>query len=326
MRPSPQVRRCRGWIGGLWFVAFAISFVEPAPTTAQEQPVDDWLTPLPAAAIRAVPSTNETTAAPGDFATLRTEITGSRAKVAWTPSPPPATATTSVTLVYSVDAPGHWEVRDWQSIPMQRGTNGWNASLPVHSLSVPIAYFVRASGDGFIRASPPRLFRPLLAGLEEPTHPFTGFLDGFEHGIDGWSGATGREPEGALSLSTNALSGTGALRLEVPKQRSSIAVGTVRVRGWMLWEFNPTALRLSARAPHGPGRVRCNLVANARTDEIQVFQDLRDHAVDRHWTRLEIPIADFGGIRLRDVDWMTIQFLAEPGEDLLVDDVELVLP
>jgi hypothetical protein len=313
-----------GWIGcfGALFAAMAAT---TAPAPVPERPADDWLPPVPAAVAPTLPP-NDHGAASGEFASLRAEIAGARAKIAWTPTQSPPASAATATLVYSIDPPGHWEVRDWQSTPMQRGPESWIAPLPVACLSVPVVYFIRYAGDGPTRTSPARVFQPLLAGLEEPSHPFTGFLDGFEQGIQGWSGGTGREPDGAISHTTNALSGIGALRLEIPRQRSSVAAGSVRVRGWMLWELSPTALRFSARAPHGHGRVRCSLVANARTAEVQVFPDARDHPVDRHWSRLEFPIADFGGLRLREVDWMTIQFLAAPGEDLLVDDVELVLP
>ncbi|MBL9137272.1 MAG: hypothetical protein JNK85_15475 [Verrucomicrobiales bacterium] len=329
MRSNDQDRSrldVRAWAAGLLLACGSQAAPGPAvaPTPNPTPPGDDWLPPVPEAAAEesAWPSSDD--AARGPFAELRAEIDGLRVKVNWPRTNEVAVA--SATMVYSVDSPGHWAVRDWRSAAMQRAPGGWTATLPIPCVTIPVVYYLRHTADGITRLSPARVFRPDQAGMEEANPPFTGFLDGFEQGLEGWTGGTGREPEGTLTYSTNAFSGSGALRLQIPQQRSSVAAATVRLRGWMLWEFSPTTLRFAARAPRGSGTLRCSLVSKARTPEIQVHADRREHQVHGSWTRIEIPIAEFAGLRLRDVDWMTIQFFDEPGADLLVDDVELVLP
>lgn len=314
-------------VGKSWRVAVLLGLAARAmanDAVPRETPGDAWLDPAPVIIPPDSAPVPAEEASRVPFAQLRCDAGRWNAKVVW-PKTNELSAASAV-VVYSIDPPGHWAVRDWRTIPMTRNPSAWEASIPIPSTTVPVVYYLRHSVAGVTRASPARILQPDKAGIEEPSQPFTGFLDGFEQGIQGWSGGTGREPEGAISYSTNAFSGSGALRLQIPNQRSTIAAATVRLRGWMLWDFSPTALRFAARAPRGTGRLRCALVSHARTPEVQIHTSARDHEVHKDWTRIEIPLSDFPGLRWRDVDWMTFQFFDEPGADLLVDDVELVLP
>ena len=132
-------------------------------------------------------------------------------------------------------------------------------------------------------------------------------------------------PRPRLRTAANALTGLRALRIEVPDGRASMTVGTVRIQGWMLIEHAPVAVRFAARTEGGEGKVGCRLHGHAGTDRVAVFPTRAEFSIGPEWRRLEVPIQAFSGLRPLEVDWMTIQFRAESGRALLVDDVELVL-
>ncbi len=230
-----------------------------------------------------------------------------------------------VVLVASTGAPGHWRSRDWRSRPMTRAEARWTAILPLTSVEVPVVYFLSIVDGGRTNATDLRLFQPRLAGLSAPTFPFTGYLDGFEEGLGSWEPTVAVGGKEVWGPSTNALSGRSALRLSVPAGRGSMTIGTVRVQGWMLDEHAPIAVRFAARTEFGSGRVGCALHSHARTEELAVHPALGAFEVGPSWQRLEIPMAAFAGLRPSAVDWFTVQFFAEPGRALLLDDVELVL-
>lgn len=245
-----------------------------------------------------------------------------RLRVRWSP---PASVT-GIEVLASTDSPGHWRVRDWRRYPMApEGAGSWQASIPVPSVEVPTFYLVRATLAGKPTDSPPRIFRPRLAGLTQPTFPFTGFLEGFEEGVDAWELIGRASVPGSLGWSNHAASGRHALRVVVPSGRGSVTIGTVRVRGWMLVEHPVVALRWMARTESGEGRVRCALHSRARTPDLAVHESREEWVVGPGWRQVEVPLVGLPHLRPADVDWLTLQFRAEAGGVLLVDDLELVL-
>ncbi len=227
-------------------------------------------------------------------------------------------------VLTSTDAPGHWPARDWRAWPMTGRTGDWEARIPLESATTPVVYFVEAGG-GATNASAMRWFRPRLAGVMEATRPFTGHLEGFEQGIAGWEWGGSGDGASWMATSTQAWAGRGALRMEVPVGRASATVGTVRLRGWMLVEQAPVNLVMVARTEKGRGRLRLALHGGARSEGLAVYPARREVEVGPAWRRVEVPIDSFVNLRPSMVDWLTVQFLADAGSAVLLDDVELEL-
>lgn len=228
-------------------------------------------------------------------------------------------------VMASTDAPGHWPVRDWRSWAMTGRPGGWEARIPLISASAPVVYFIEAVDAGKTNASAMRWFRPRAAGVEEPTFPFAGHLEGFEQGMVGWEWGGSGDGSDWMTVSTEAWSGRGALRIEVPAGRASATVGTVRVRGWMLVEHAPRKVVVVARTEKGTGRLRMAMHGDARSPGLAVFPAKTEIEVGPKWRRVEVPIESFVNLRPAAVDWLTIQFLAESGRAVLLDDLELEL-
>lgn len=240
------------------------------------------------------------------------------------PAPGPVGGVVPRVLV-STDAPGHWPVRDWRSWPMAGVAGGWEANIPLVSATTPVVYFVEAVGGGTTNASAMRWFRPKLAGVLEPTFPFVGHLEGFEQGTAGWEWGGSADATEWMTLSTQAWSGRSALRIEIPTGRASATVGTVRVRGWMLVEHAPRQVVVVARTEKGMGRLRMALHGDARSPQLAVYPAKAEYEVGPKWRRIEVPLDSFVNLRPATVDWLTIQFLAESGRAVLLDDLELEL-
>ena len=250
---------------------------------------------------------------------------GGRLQITWELGALPGTNEGSPRVIASTDAPGHWAVRDWRAWPMTAVEGGWEARLPLLSASVPVVYFVEDAGSRETRQSSMRCFWPQRAGVLEPTLAFRGFLEGFEQGLVGWEWGGSGDGGAWMTVSTNAWAGRGALRLEVPTGRGSATVGTVRVRGWMLDEFQPKAISMAVRMESGEGRLRLALHGHARTEALAVYPALDPISVSAEWQRVEVPLKQFVHLRNALVDWMTLQLLADSGRAVLVDEVELVL-
>lgn len=257
---------------------------------------------------------------------------GGRLSIVWSSSAPEGAAFQGTgdgwVVEWSAGAPGHWASRDWRVQPLAVVDGCRRAFVPLLSAVEPVVYRLRKEGDGGGRGgaqvTAPRVYRPALADPPVTVGPFSGLLDGFEEGIGGWSGAVPGIREG-FSWTSQSLTGRGALRIQVPERRASMTVGTVRLQGWMLSEFSPRAVRFAARTESGEGRVSCRLHGHAGTEQLSVFPAKGEFRIGPEWRRLEIPIEAFAGLRATEVDWLSLQFRAEAGRVLLVDDLELVL-
>lgn len=294
----------------------AASF-RPMPAGAADDPPDAWASGEWSAR---TPTVGEPDGAA--YVRLSGRSAGRHLEIRWEPDE--VLIIDQATAWVSTDASDAHTVRDWRTFPMQRAGGAWIARIALRSIEVPTVYFVQSQQDGRSTASPPRIFRPRAAGWEGPTYPFGGYLDGFEEGTEGWELVAGGGAH-QLTLSTNALSGRGALSLQVPSGRGSVTVGSARLRGWMLTEHRPRAVRLAVRTEFGTGRVHLSLHSRARTPDLGVHPAAWGAVVDDHWRRIEIPLGDFASLRAAQVDWMTLQFFADSGTTLLVDDVELVM-
>jgi hypothetical protein len=226
-------------------------------------------------------------------------------------------------VVLSTDAPGHWPVRDWRSWPMTAGAGGWEARIPLVSATAPVVYFVESVAGGVTNASAMRCFRPVAAGVMEATSPFTGHLDGFEQGLVGWEWGGSGDGAEWMALTEEAWTGRWAMRVTVPRGRASATVGTVRLRSWMLEGGVAGRLVMAARTTGGEGRLRFALHGNARTSGLAVYPAKGEEAVGPVWRRVEVPLERFVNLRPWTVDWLTIQFVADAGRVVVLDDLEL---
>ncbi len=223
-------------------------------------------------------------------------------------------------LVASADAPGHWPARDWRTFGMRRFGESWVGEIPVDSLDVPQIYFVAAREQGRAVVSPMRVVYPRAAGMEAPSHFFWAFIEGFEQGLDGWRMADGTEAR----TDSAAKSGRASLGVRVPAGQRSIAVETTRLRGWFLEEHRAAGIGVWLRTKSGTGTAAFTLVANARSTNQIISRRAETMKVSTKWAKAALLFESFPKVRLGDLDLFSIEFAAEPGTELLIDDLHLL--
>lgn len=281
---------------------------------------DRWLLP-PGVFPEGAPAARLTT---NQAAGLAGAAAGGRLRVTWPPPAPPTNA--AVRLRFSTDAPGRWPARHWRATPMVWREGAWRADVAVITTEVPMIYFAETTEDGPAQATPMRIFFPAQAGVTRRASLSWAFLEGFEEGHEGWTLATGATSAPPLEIVSPGASGRRALAVTVPPGRASVAVATTVLRGWMLLEHGPAALRFAARTDAVEGRLRVKLLANAGSPEFVLHEGPPAEAVGPAWRRVEVPFAAFPRLRARDVDRLVIEFASRAGQRLLLDDVELVPP
>lgn len=250
-----------------------------------------------------------------EFATLRAEVVAGALQVKCEGND----SLTEMHLIISADAPGHWPARDWRTLAMRRAGSGWLAEIPVDSLDVPQIYFVNARLNNRPVVSSMRLALPRALGLERPTRLFWAFIEGFEQDLDGW-----RSVDATLRTNATARSGRAALAVRVPAGRKSASVETTRLRGWFAQEHEAEGLGLWLRMAPGRGRVAVTLVANASSTNQVASRRSETVAVSTNWTKVRLLFETFPKAPLADLDLVIIEFVAEPGTELLIDDVHLL--
>lgn len=276
---------------------------EPAP--------DRWLAEVGARPERFA----EAAVLTNEFATLRAEVVAGVLQVKCDGFD----ALEELNLVVSADGPGHWPARDWRTRTMRRAGPGWLADVPVDSPDVPQIYFVAARVNGLAAVSSMRLAHPRGLGMERPSRLFWAFVDGFEQELEGWR-VTGD------SLRTNALarSGRAALAVRVPAGRKSVSVESTRLRGWFIQEHGVEGVGLWLRTSGGAGRVVFTLAANAFTTNQVTSRRGEAFTVSTNWSKARLTFESFPKAPLAELDLLTVEFVAEPGTELLIDDVHLL--
>lgn len=253
------------------------------------------------------------------FTTLRAEHLAEQLKVRWLPATPPTQP--RLTLHVSTDAPGHWPARDWRTLPLAQRGAVWEATLPVDDLDVPLVYFVSDGNPTPALLSPMRVVSPRLAGMEKPSRIFWPFLDGCEEGISGWMTATTDAPP--LKSSPQAHDGNAALSVSLPAGKSSVTVGTARVRGWHYSHQLATGLRVWLRAPGG-GHARFTLHANhGATNAVAAISTI-EAVLDDKWRKVDLSFSSFPNFPVVGTDWFSIEFTGERPREFLVDDLLLL--
>jgi len=283
---------------------------------AQTNVADQWLQSgavYPPIGSNSVASTNQ-------FATFHAEAVSGQLQITWVPEPDFGSPT-HVLVVSSADAPGHWPVRDWRVHSLQPHGQSWQVNVPTDSADAPIIYFALAQSGGATQVSPMRVCRPRALGIEQPSRYFWPFLEGFEQGLGSWRNLSGG---GELRISDMAKNGRAALALSVPANHHSASAGTTRLRGWFVQEHGASGFAFWARTASGTGEIRCSLLANAFIDRQAIAAQTNATAVNPHWRRIEVPFSAFARFPLGDLDFVTIEFTAEAGSELLVDDLYLL--
>jgi hypothetical protein len=301
-----QMHMCKTGSGLILGLSLMAGFSAGIPPDA-----DRWLTnsgALPERFLKAIVTTNA-------FMTLRAEVVAGALQVKCEG----ADAFDDLQLVVSADAPGHWPARDWRTMPMRKAGSGWLAEIPVDSLDVPQIYFVVARLSGRPVVSPMRMAHPRALGLERPTRLFWAFVEGFEQDLDGW-----RTANSTVRTNASARSGRAALALRVPPGRKSISVESTRLRGWFLQEHEAEGFAVWMRTVQGQGRVAFTLVANAASTDQITSRRSETVAVSTNWTKSRLLFESFPKPPLADLDLVVIEFIAEPGTELLIDDVHLL--
>lgn len=203
---------------------------------------------------------------------------------------------------------------------MRSNATGWFAELPVDSLHVPIVYFAASRETNAILASPMRVADPLALGLEEPTHLFWPFVEGFELELDGWRGSDIAE----VRTDPAARNGRAALIARVPTDRHSTTVTTTRLRGWYVEEHDATGVALWLRTKSGRGTAAFSLLANAFSTNQIASRRAGSISFSNRWTKVELPFASFPKFPLGDLDLFSIEFSGKPGTEFLLDDIYLL--
>jgi hypothetical protein len=262
------------------------------------------------------------------FAALRAEAIGGRLRIVL---PPDGLATNARVVVhFSFDEPGHWPARDWESTPMIRGDRQFDSLVRVTEVEVPLVYFVSLTepdkaGGGIASntiVSPLRVCRPARAGLEAPSHPFWPYLEGFEGALTGWRLLTPETP--ALATDPAARSGKSALRVTLPAGRTSVTIGTTRIRGWHATLRDAAGVRLWLRTKSGEARARFTLLANAGTSRQEMVVFPRQENLGPQWRPVDLWFAELPSWRPTALDLLSIDFIGQGPLEMLVDDVQLL--
>jgi hypothetical protein len=253
------------------------------------------------------------------FMVLRAEVVAGRLKVIWPTSLSNGVATLSV----SADKPGHWKARDWFRRAMAVKGNQWEGIVPVENLDVPLVYFVDYQNAATHSISPMRAANSRDLGLDDPTSFYWNFLDGFEEGLDSWSMISGKGDDSGLQLSSVAKNGRHSLRLSIPAGKRSVTVGTTRVRGWHFQQAS--GIRLWMKSLNGRGAARFTLLANAFTTNQVVVVSTEEQTVGDDWRMIDLPLASFPKLPEAEVDYFTVEMIAEGPREFLLDDVQLLI-
>ncbi|SRR5581483_5660977 len=258
----------------------------------------------------------------GRFESLRAEPIDTRhLQIVWHPVHLETNA--GVALLASADAPGHWPARDWRTYPMTLSDQDWVAQSPVYDLNVPIVYFVRVTDSAGTNYSPMRICRPQLLGLSA-SRPFRPFLEGFEHGTEGWT-LTGKSGS-SLSVDPIAHSGHYSLKVSLSAGQKSVAIGTTRIRGWQFVSHDATGVLLWMRTKGGSGHVGFTLYDNAFTTNQVTSESSIVATVTNGWQKFSLPLSSFPKLSPGGVDWFAIEFKGNGSLEFLIDDLQLTGP
>lgn len=309
-------RRFFGRLGSGWLAGLCVAAVQGADP-AQPSP-EVWLTN----SVQFPPSISTNAVQAKRFDNLHAEALAGTMKVRWTPTiDDPAVG---AVLRFSAGERGHWPARDWRSCPMARRGAAWETTVPVDSLDEPLIYFAQAFVAGQTNVSPMRLCRPRRLGLEQPTRIFWPFVEGFEESLEGWRWLAGGPEDGRILTSGPARNGKFALAVTISPGKSSVTIGTTRLRGWYLLEHGASGISLWMKTREGVGAVRFTLMANAFATNQAVAIRLATVPIQAEWRCVELPLRSFPRLALAELDFFAIEFLGASGREFLIDDLQML--
>ncbi len=253
------------------------------------------------------------------FSSLHAEVVAGKFKVVW----PASSADGVATLFVSADKPGHWKARDWFRRELSAKGTLWETAVPVENLDVPLVYFVELQRGKTRILSPARVADPRELGLENPTSFYWNFLDGFEEGLESWRLTDERDFPTGLQLSPTAKNGRHSLSLDIPEKKRSVTAGTTRVRGWHFQQAS--GVRLWMRTRSGRGRARFTLMTNAFSTNQVVAVAAEEKEISSEWQMIDLPLSAFPKIPEAEIDYFTIEAIAEGPREFLVDDLQLLV-
>ncbi len=317
---SPWARAgSQHWVATLVFlIALSVSVraqTADAPN-APAPPADAWITN----AVQYPAPFQNTQVAASSYRDLHAEVLVGQLKILCPVAATPAGG--GLRLHASIDAPGHWRVRDWRTYPMVRHGPQWEVALPVFDLDLPVVYFVSVPVARGAVLSSMRICHPRGLGMRVPTRLFWSFLEGFEEDLDSWRGLSPEAPP--LHTDPEAHTGHAALAVEIPYDKHSVTVATTRLRGWHLWKLNCRGLQMWLRAKEGTGRVRLSLLANAFTTNQVISVLPREIPLSNQWVNVSVRFSEFPPLPRSTVDLLAIEFIAQGPREFLMDDLRLL--
>ena len=131
------------------------------------------------------------------------------------------------------------------------------------------------------------------------------------------------DPAG-VRIDPAAKSGRASLIARVPAGARSVSIQTTKLRGWFLQEHGATGVGLWMRVKSGTGAAAFTLMANAFTTNQVVARRAETATVSTNWMKAAFLFESFPKFPVSEVDLFTIEFAAEPGTELLLDDVHLL--
>ncbi|MCX7871678.1 MAG: hypothetical protein N2487_00160 [Verrucomicrobiae bacterium] len=232
----------------------------------------------------------------------------------------------TATVFYSVDYLSHTTAREWRYSPMLYRGNLFNCVLPVDDIDVPVVYFGTAVKDGYTNVSALRACTPRKLGLEAPSRPFWNFLEGFEETTINWQ-ILSKYPEiQPLRTNVEPKNGKSALCVTLPAGRTSISVGTTRVRGWHATHWNAKGFAVWLRTGTGEGKARFSIASHAWTDKQSMSEKTFEYPLSNRWTRVEVKFSDFPKANISEIDLLIFEFSGKGEMEFWIDDLTLTGP
>jgi hypothetical protein len=112
--------------------------------------------------------------------------------------------------------------------------------------------------------------------------------------------------------------------VQVPAGRRSASVQTTRLRGWLVGEQGAEGIGVWLRTRSGTGRAVFTLAGNAFSTNQFLSRRSEPVMVSTNWSKARLTFDSFPKAPLAELDLFTIEFAAEPGTELLIDDLHLL--
>jgi hypothetical protein len=171
-----------------------------------------------------------------------------------------------------------------------------------------------------------RICHPREAGMDAPSRLFWPFVEGFEHGTQGWRLVDKSSSAASLGTDSVAKSGYCSLKVSIPRGQHSATLASTRFRGWLIEEKEATGFRLWLRTKSGTGDALFTLHSDAFTTNQISSPCVSQVTISNQWQHADLFFEQFPALPVGDIDWLTIEFRGKGPIDFLLDDVQLLGP